>query len=230
MYFKQMNGLFTLDDFYLIPMATSVIVSIKSFTKHWQVAFCIFCIFLVLTLLFEFFAIVWLRFLHVTSYWNFSKSNLWIYNVSFGVRFPLLILYFSYFNYGSQVKKIFHGLNILYVLFFLVNICLWQKPDFINIHTLLMANVLIVFQVIYFFRWVVKNNQLIRLSHATEIWIALGTFIYYSGTVPLFLAINYFNVVDEKLMSSLLHINDVLNIVMYTSYAIAFLCKPKFQI
>jgi hypothetical protein len=223
-----MSQLFSFDFIYLIPLIASSIYSIRSFKLKWSLAFRLFSAFLIVTVIIEIFAISWKWGLSRTSYWTYSPSNLWIYDAFLSIR-HLFILLFLYELIKSSYTKLAIKCSIPpFLVFALINYFIIQTPHNVNTYTIVVANTTTIILVLIFFNQVLNEKEVVKLSSSTEIWIALGTFVYYSGTLPFFIFFNYLLKSNSAAMLSYLYINDFLNIVMYTFYLIAFLCRPQF--
>ncbi|MEO0556092.1 MAG: hypothetical protein AAF149_23110 [Bacteroidota bacterium] len=223
-----MIKLLRLEYLYLIPLIISTWLSLGSFRSSWPLPFKGFSLLLLLTCIVEFFSILWKYYFHVTAYWAYSPSNLWVYNAFLSVRHLLLLSYFYGFMMTQQGRRGLAWSIPPFMLFAVVNYFFIQTPHMVNTYTLTIANSMTVLLAIYFFRMVMLHKEIIDLTRSTEVWIALGTFLYYTGTLPFFVTFNYLIIEKPGIASSYLVINDVLNFIMYTSYAVAFLCKPHF--
>jgi len=229
MYFKQMDDLITVHEFYLITLTVATAISLKAFLKNWAKPLKWLSSFLFMTFLMEFFAVGWIKYLHSTDYWTFSQSNLWIYNAFLIVGYPLLFIYFRGFVTKSK-RIIFDAILFVYELFALINFIWIEGLHLQNSNTFLIINLLVIGFTVYFISWLITRNKMIKLSHSTEVWVAIGVFLYHSGTVPIFIAFNVYHIDDPDLATSLLYINHALNILMHITFVTAFLCKPKFLI
>lgn len=221
--------LLSINYLYLIPLMAGTIISLVSFRQHWPKAFRILSVFILLTLIVEAFAILWKFELYKTAHWEYSRSNLWIYNAFTMIRHVFLMTFFYMIVRYPLVKKMMLWLTLVFILFSLVNYLLIQTPHAVNTYTIIPANVMIVGMVLVFFNQVLNDEKIVRLSASTEVWISLGVLIYYSGTLPFFIFFNYLITANTPLLLSSLYINDFLNVTMNTFYLIAFLCKPQFQ-
>jgi hypothetical protein len=223
-----MEILLSYDFLYLIPLLVSACLSLRSFRENWHKSFKIFSLFLLSTLATEMFAIFWQdRFYH-TAFWSYSRSNLWIYNAFVTVRFLFIVYFFSSILQRQLRVRAFKVVVIGFTVFSVINYFYIQSPHHINTFSIVLAHIITVALVIMLFYHTLQIREIIALQTVSEVWIALGTLIYYSGTLPFFLFLDYLIVTKSPLLLSVLHINDGLNVVMYSSYLIAFLCKPHF--
>ena len=211
---------------YLIPLLLSAIFSLRSFRLKWSIAFRIFSVFLLSTLVIEAFAIAWKWGLCKTAFWDYSPSNLWIYNAFLMVRHLFLLGYFYEIISNDLIKKIIRLSVIPFLVLAVINYSLIQTPHRVNNYTVVLANIITILLALSFFQQVLKEKKIIKLSSSTEVWITLGAFIYHSGVLPLFIFFNYLIKENRPLADSYFRINDALNIIMYIFYLISFLCKP----
>jgi hypothetical protein len=224
-----MVRLLSYDYIYLIPLTISSIFSLRSFSLRWERSFRILSLFLVATVTVEAFAILWKLELYKTEHWSYSFSNIWIYNAFITARHLVLLVFFYGILKSDRIRKAIRWSALPFLIFSVFNYGFMQTPHQVNTYTMVLANTITIVLVLAFFRQVLNDSVIIRLSSSTEIWISLGTFIYYSGTLPFFIFFNYLVKENSPLLLSFLYINDILNLIMYTFYLIAFLCKPQFQ-
>lgn len=217
------------DYIYLIPLAISALVSLRSFKRHWTLSFRLFSILLVTTLVVEGIAILWKWGLNKTFLWEYSPSNMWLYNAFTPVRFIFIAsFYYLTFSNGGR-KRIIRWLASALAVFSVMNYFFIQTPHFVNTWTIVGVNTFTIYLALAFFHMVLHEDKVISLTTSSEIWIGLGSFLYYSGTLPFFIFFNYLISTGSPLLRSYLYINDFLNVVMYSMYTTAFLCKPQFQ-
>jgi len=221
-----MHKLFRYDFIYLIPLLLSAIFSLRSFGLKWPKPYRIFSIYLILTLCTEIFAIAWKWYLYKTVYWNYSKSNLWIYNSFHLPRILLFILFYYKMIDSIIIKRNILITGAVLLLFGIIDYLFIQPLHSMNNYTLIFTNIFCVILALLFFRQVLQEKKIIKLSGHPMTWISLGTLLYYAGSLPHFIFFNYLFENYKELALSLLNIHQALNIIMYTSYLIAFLCKP----
>lgn len=219
-----MQRLLNYNYIYLIPLFLSAIFSLKSFRLKWPGPFKLFSVFLISTLLVEVFAIAWKWELYDEL--GYAPYNLWIYNGYLVIKHLFLFYFFYGILTSHLIRRIILWSLVPFVLFCAVNYFYIQGPHYPNSYTIVVANTLTILLALAFFNQILAAKNTIRLKKSTEVWISFGTFIYYSGTLPLFIFFNYLLTRQQNVASSYFYINDALNIVMYLFYLISFLCKP----
>jgi len=177
----------------------------------------------------EWFAILWKWELYKGPFWNYSLTNLWIYNAFVTIRHLFLLFFFKGILIAPYQKKVIVWTVAPFVTLGLINYIWGQTPFNINTYTIVSANTITIFFCLVFFNQVLKDKKLIALGTSTEVWLVLGLFFYHSGTLPFFIFLDYLTKLRSTIVFSFLYINDALNLVMYSSFIIAYLCKPQFQ-
>jgi hypothetical protein len=221
-----MQRLLSYNYLYLIPLVLSAIFSLKSFRLNWPVYYKIFSSFLISTLIVEVFAILWKWYIYKISYWQFSPSNLWIYNGFTIIR----MLFYSWFFYlilsNLKIKRILLAVTVLSFVLTVLNYTFIQTPYTVNNYSIVLANGLVIVLTLRFFHELLTDSQILKLQHHPGVWIALGSLLYYAGSLPFFIFFSYLLKHQYLLAQSYLNINDALNIIMYSLFLIAFLCNP----
>ena len=214
---------------YLIPMFFSAVLSIKAFMQKWPRPFRYFSIFLLLTLVVEVFAILWKWGLCKTAYWNYSTSNLWIYNAFLPFRYLLLLAFFHGIITLPYVRQAIRFVAAPIFLFSFINYFFIQKPHNADTYTIICWSMLTIMVCMVFFLAMIWGKSLIHLGRTSEVWIWLGTLLYHVGTLPYFIFFDFLINKRPDMALTYFHINDALNIIMSLSYLISFLCRPSYQ-
>jgi hypothetical protein len=214
---------------YLIPLSLSAALSLRSFRLRWPAPYKLFSIFLLSTLLVEALAISWKWWLYKNTFGDYTRSNLWIYNAFLVIRHILYLGFFYYVLDNPTLKKIILYAVIPFFVLGIVNYIYIEKPNTVNNYAFLTSNIIIIVLSLCLFNQLLKNKDMIRFKTDPTAWIALGTFIYHSASLPIFIYFNYLLNGYSSLMDSFLFINDSLNIIMYTLFLTAYLCNLQSQ-
>jgi hypothetical protein len=86
---------------------------------------------------------------------------------------------------------------------------------------------LIVAFCIYYFWELFQQSHSITLSREPAFWICSGLLFYYACTFPIYGLTNLLERLPKVIIKNLLLIFDLLNIFLYLSFTIAFLCRVK---
>lgn len=224
-----MSRLLQFSYIYLIPMLLSAIFSLRSFRLKWPLAFRIFSISLLLTLLIECFAISWKWGFSQTKWWHYTRSNMWIYDAFVVIKYMFVVSFFYCILRSALVKKVITYSFCLFIPLASYNYFFFQGPFSVDTYTIIFTNSSTIFYCLLFFIQVLKDKNLIILTKDTSVWISLGLLLYNAGTLPFFVFFNYLINEQPSMATSYLYINDALNIIMYTLFLIAYICPPGSQ-
>lgn len=211
---------------YIFPLILSVLAGIRAFRYRWPEPYRYFLLFLVTTLLVESFAIVWKYWLYKQFSPSYNQTNGWLYNLYF---FPQFVFYlFFYFRVTGRLPKqrnTFFLILLFFVLAATINMVLTTGIYKYNTNNIIIASLLIVFLTTRYFLSLFRSSKLVVLQQEPLAWISFGAFIYHLCCIPYFTFFSYLNKSNLPLSLSLYKILTVLNVIMYSSYTIAFLCR-----
>jgi hypothetical protein len=210
---------------YLIPLLLSVIVSLKAFRNKWAKSYRLFSIFLMVTLIVELLAISWKLFLHQTAYWGYANSNLWIYNLYLAPQYLFYFIFFSSVLDSKLLRTIKKPTIIIYVFTGVFNIIFIQRINQLNTYTIILGSGLVLIGSLSYFIQEFNRKVPALVSKQPLFWIALGSFMFHTVSLPYFIMINYLSKVNLPMAISLFNILLALNVLMYLFYLIAFLCN-----
>ena len=210
---------------YLIPLLVSSLYSIKSFRQEWAKPYKAFSVFLMATFLLEILAISWKLSLHQTSYWGFSKSNLWIYNLYFVPQYLFYLIFYSSVLKSEILNKMKWLIFGLYFIFSVVNMVFIQTMDQLDTYNIIFGGVIVIMCSAKYFVQEFNGTMTNQVKSEPLFWISLGSLMFHCVSLPYFIFINYLSRTDLSLAIVLFNILLVLNILMYSFYLIAFLCN-----
>ncbi len=211
---------------YLAPLLLSAILSLKSFWLKWPKPFRIISIFLWVTVLLELMSIGWKWFFHVTPYWQYTPNNHWIYGIGLPLRFGLLFLFFYSLLETARIRKWTKVLAAVFMPFSIINYFFIQGPFATNSFTIILAHFIIIFLSLYYFWELVRSEQFKPLRNNPAVLICLGLFLYHSSTLPYFISIEAFSgFLARPVGITYMFIHQAFNIIMYSLFLTAYLCK-----
>jgi hypothetical protein len=214
---------------YIVPLTLSALFSLKSFRLNWPRPYRYFCIFLFWTLFVEIFAICWKLFLFKTTWWNYSNSNIWVYNIYIVPEYLFYIFFFYSYLKKSIAKRIVILSSVGYALFAFANIFWIQKMYTLNSYTIIIGNLLVVFLALNYFNQSLSNKRLTKETSQPLFWISVASLIFFSGSLPYFIFMDYLVKNNIAMAVALFYILLILNTFMYSLYLIAFLCNLHSQ-
>jgi hypothetical protein len=209
--------------FYIVPIASamaflaSLTIFFQPVSQHYLKYLCIFLFvnFIMETVL------GYTAFRHV--------NNVWLNNIDtlLTISFQLYVLREIFASRKAQ--KIFLFIFLLYPVVAILNIFLVQH--FRNFHTMTysLGSLLIVTGCIYYFWELFQQKNSVDLIRQPPFWICSGLLFYYCCTLPVYGLTNFITNLPQVILQNLLAIVIVINICLYLSFTIAFLCRLKIK-
>jgi hypothetical protein len=159
------------------------------------------------------------------------QAMLRIYNTLFSnlstmIELTFYLYVFLEIVYAPLAKKVFLYFLVMYPLIGLINIFFFQRGGFHTI-TYALGCLLIIICCVYYFLELFQRPSSVNLGRQPAFWICSGLLFYYTCTFPLYGAINMLKLFPRVILSNLLYILVLLNILLYLSFTIAFLCRLK---
>ncbi len=156
-------------------------------------------------------------------------SNITLYNVLGTVQIVFYLWFFSQIIMKLSIRNCLKWLVVLYPVFVVLNKLLIQTG--LQYHTLTVAlgGLMIVLAAIYYFLELFQSEKSVALAQEPAFWIASGLLFFYSCSFPLFTLVNKFYSPSNKIIFYLIHLSSILNILLYSSFIIAFLCRIKIR-
>jgi hypothetical protein len=132
--------------------------------------------------------------------------------------------------HGPKVKRVMLYIIPLYLALSLANIFLLQKENVFHSMTYSLGCLLIVGFCIYYFWELFQRSHSVNLIRQPAFWICSGLLFYYVCTFPLFGLLNFIKLEKyDAIVRNLITILVLLNIFLYLSFTIAFLCRLKIR-
>jgi hypothetical protein len=153
-------------------------------------------------------------------------DNTLLSNLSTIIEFSFYLYVFREIVYGRRAKKVFLYLALTYPLIALLNVFLIQRNGFHTV-TYALGCLLIIGGCIYYFLELFQRPSSVNLGRQPSFWICCGLLFYYTCTFPLYGAVNMVKLFPNVILRNLLYILVLLNILLYLSFTIAFLCRLK---
>ena len=206
-----------------------MVLSLKSFRLKWPAPYKTFSILLICVFVVEATAILWTYLFYSLGQMHFSNSNLWLYNCFLIPQYLLYMIVYYQTITSLILKKIIILTGILYTAFAILNNIFFQSIYTIDSFTLIMASLIVIFLTVSYFEELRKKEDLVKLTSHAMVWISLGAFIFHAASLPYLISLDYLIHNNLPLAISLFYIFLSLNCIMYSLYAIAFLCQNPYQ-
>jgi hypothetical protein len=127
---------------------------------------------------------------------------------------------------GRQARRVFLFVMLLYPICALVDIFFIQTTTF---HTMSYALgcLLIVSACIYYLWELFQQKNPVSLVRQPAFWICSGLLFFYACTFPLYVLTKFVEGLPKVIIANLFTIFVILNIFLYLSFTIAFLCRLR---
>jgi hypothetical protein len=153
-----------------------------------------------------------------------NRSNLNFYNV-----YTILVCCYYYLTIywiidNPKVKRVILCILVLYPLVSLLNIIFIQKTTSFHTITYSLGCLIVVALCIYYFFELFQLTRTGNLLRQPAFWICSGLLFYYSCTFPLY---GVTNIVPVAVVRNLMIVFQLLDVLLYLSFTIAFLCRLR---
>jgi hypothetical protein len=157
-----------------------------------------------------------------------KRNNTLLYNF-FGVfEFTFYFWILRLIIRNAVAKKIIFHLLWIYPIISLVNIFFIQKLNIFGTITYSLGCLFIVVITIYYFFELFQLPPAIPLLREPAFWICSGLLLYYCCSFPMFALMTHLGKNTPRFITKNLdNILNLLNILLYSSFTIAFLCRPR---
>ena len=155
-----------------------------------------------------------------------SEHNTLYYNFFTLFEFCFYLFVLSNIIKVKRVKKIILVTLFIFLPVALVNILFIQKETFHSFSYSIGCLLVVTFCIYYFFELFSKPNS-IKLVREPAFWICSGLLLYYCCSFPLMGLLNLFYTIRPTQIDNIRIILISLNIILYTLFIIAFLCRIK---
>ena len=130
---------------------------------------------------------------------------------------------------SPRIKTVISITIIIYSALALINIFFIQKMYTFHTLTYSIGCLLIVLISIYYFFELFKSPSAVNLKKEPAFWIVTGLLFFYTCTLPFFGLANYIYRVLPVLARNFEAILSMLNVLLYSLFTVAFLCRIKMR-
>lgn len=198
-----------------LSFLTSLLFLIKQ-PKSNKLAY--FTLFLFITLLVEFSG-------NYLSSKNISNTPL--YNIFTSIEFIFYIYTIRQFIHRPIAKKIFIYIIVVYGLAAFINIFFIQGIMVFHTITYAAGCLVVVFCAVYYFFEILFRPTPVTLVRMPDFWICSGLLFFYAVSFPIYGFTNFVMSLPQALLRNFNLFIQILNIILYTMFSIAFLCRFK---
>ncbi len=204
---------------YLYFQVLSLIFAIIFVRKRNEI-FSYFIPFLFLTVLVEI----------VGTWFNHQGiRNYWMYNAFTTTEFLFYAFLFYKHLHNPVFKKVALAFIPFYILAVSINLLFIQGTNYFHTYTFLLGSFfIVVFCCFFFYESILPQHINQRMSKQPFFWICTGLLIFYLGSVIINALFEYLRNNDLQREGIKIYgiINHSLNVILYSSFSIAFfLCR-----
>jgi len=156
-----------------------------------------------------------------------NKNNTSLYNLWSVVEFCFYFFCLYRIIRKTLAKKIVFAILCVYPIIAYSNIFLIQKLTIFHSMTFSLGCLLVVGIGIYYFLELFQISHSINLSRQPAFWICSGLLFFYACSFPIFGLANFLRSLPHVIRTNLGTIIDLLNVFLYSSFTIAFLCRLR---
>lgn len=164
--------------------------------------------------------------------WQLSEkvlNNADLYNFFSVAAFTYYMYLLMEVVYSKTAKKIILYAMSGYAVISLSNILFIQKINSFHTMTYSIGCLLIVIVSMYYFYELLQVPRSIDLKKEPAFWIAAGLLFFYICTLPILGVLNYLFSFPGVIARSLEEIISILNVLLYSLFTIAFICRISFR-
>ena len=154
-------------------------------------------------------------------------SNSMLYNIFTSCEFVFYFCILRVIIKNKAAKKIILFSIFIYPILAACEIIFWMKHDGFHSTTYALGCFMIVAMCIFYFLELFQLPGSINLKREPAFWICSGLLFYYTCSFPIFAFVNYLNNLPAFISNNLSIFISIINCLLYTSFSIAFLCRPK---
>jgi hypothetical protein len=206
--------------FYLAPIAAGIVflISLSIYLRRpVELYLRLFSFYLLFDCLTEF----------ITNYLALHVRNtVLLSSLTTMVQFCFYIYLLREVIHGQKAKRVLFYCLLIFPLIFAGNIFLVQTSQVFQSITYSLGCLLVASACIYYFWELFQSKHSINLTKEPVFWICSGLLIYYVCTFPVLALVNFIKI-DNSFLGTLEIILDILQILLYLSFTIAFICRLR---
>ncbi|MEO5681520.1 MAG: hypothetical protein ABIQ88_02705 [Chitinophagaceae bacterium] len=153
-----------------------------------------------------------------------NQNNTLFYNLFTWFEFVFYLFFFWSISRSGKIKRLNFFIMLFYLVITLLNIFFYQGIEQFHSYTYVLGCILVVVNAILYFYFLFRLPESVSLVRNPFFWIATGLMFYYTCTFSLF-GLTNFIITNGYYTTLLTIIGDILNILLYSLYVIAFLCR-----
>lgn len=159
---------------------------------------------------------------------NHNHLNYWLYNYASTAQICFYTWIVSITYLQKSIRKKIAVVNLAYFLLAMANIIFFQGKHHFHTITYGLGSLMVIAVCGYYYYELFVYPTDKKLFKQADFWIVTTVLFFYVCSFPLFVLNNiYFTKVAMAIWPIIAAISDCINIIFYSLFTIAFLCKIK---
>ena len=159
----------------------------------------------------------------------YSKTNLWLYNISDIILFLSLTFIFMQQHENRMIKLLCKVFIIAFPLFVIANYLFFQGPNKYHSYTFIFGGIFLIMLAGAYIWQLYKSDSDERISEDPFFWFSCGFLIYFGGYMPFLGMYNYLVENFKGLANSYFYISISFSIILNLSIITGYLCRKQYQ-
>lgn len=155
------------------------------------------------------------------------RSNVEFYNIFMLVEFGVYAWFFRSILTNALLKRLIGYYLVLLPAFWIFAVFFIFGLDHWNSYMAIAGSLFTVCMAVAFYFQLFTANELIRLSRSPEFWISTGIILFYTINLPYLGMLDFITRDYILLARALLAGLQILNMLMYSLFTLAFLCTTR---
>jgi 4-amino-4-deoxy-L-arabinose transferase-like glycosyltransferase len=155
------------------------------------------------------------------------KSNIPVYNIVLLIEFTGYALFFNRILTIRWLKRVTAYFLIIFLLFWFVSVFIVFGIFNWNSYVYVIGSLFTICLAICYYYQLIKSSDINSLKRNSEFWISTGLIIFFATNLPYMGMYNFLTVNYPDLANNFGTLLLVLNIIMYSMFAYAFLCRIR---
>jgi len=151
-----------------------------------------------------------------------------LYSFFTALEFVFYLYVLSCIINNAKMRLAIRYILVINAFIALTNTLFIQKDRFNSI-TYSFSCLLIVFFCIYYFLEIFRYPKSVNLVKEPSFWICSGLLFYYCCSFPLLGLTTFLTTIPKVLLRNIFFLLNVMNILLYTLFIIAFLCSVRIR-
>jgi len=155
-----------------------------------------------------------------------SRSPITLYNFFTSVEFFFYMFVVRSIVHSDRIKKIIVIIACLFATILIINFVFIQRITAFSSATYALGCLIVSIISIYYF-YELFQTQTVNLLRQPAFWICTGLLFFYTCSFPIYGLFNYLNRAPLIIKKNIGVIILLLNVLLYSSFTIAFLCRIR---